>query len=220
MAARWQKQEINTFTTVLSLPCIQFHNLGCNRPRSDLKRNCRVSTCDLLSVDTSGLWLLMCLLIFFHTVCDFSADELTEMKQMQPQTLAKLFLKHGALVPFWRCLRCVKVRNDLNFPLTFIRRSSKVLLQRQMNACLLKITHSENTQWGDRCFYQPNMPKYIYCGVATSWGSEQCFSNVPARTGARAWIGHSQLQALSAKQLFGIRCEPRVSIRGSANSTD
>lgn len=201
MAARWQQQEINTFTTVLSLQSIQFHGLCSDRPRSELKHECikcaymwSTQCCHIRSVDS---------LVFldFLSYCEWF---LAQMKEMQLQTL-------WAPVPLWR-FRMHKSPRRFTFPFNIDQNIQPI--------GLLKITHSENTQRDDRCFSQPNTPKYIYCGVATLWGSEQCFSNVPAWTGARAWTGHSQLQALSAEQLFGIRCEPRVSMRGSANPTD
>lgn len=213
MAARWQQQEINTFTTVLSLQSIQFHDLCSNRPRSELKHKCikcaymwSTQCCHIRSVDS---------LVFldFLSYCEWFLAQMSFKHRWK-----KCNFKLSEYLSLSEGLGCIKVQEDLHFPSTLIRRSSLGLLK--TIACLLKIIHSENTQRDDRCFSQPNTPKYIYCGVATLSGSEQCFSNVPAWTGARAWTGHSQLQALSAKQLFGIRCEPRVSMRGSANPTD
>lgn len=99
MAARWQQQEINTFTTVLSLQSIQFHDLCSTRPGSELKHKCikcaymwSTQCCHIRSVDS---------LVFldFLSYCEwffFSTDEFqTQMKEMQLQTVR-------VPVPFWR----------------------------------------------------------------------------------------------------------------------
>lgn len=70
MAARLQQQEINTFSTVLSLLSVQFHNQRSNRPRPGLMHICIKCTCYLLSVRSVDCHFLGG--IFFHTVFDLN----------------------------------------------------------------------------------------------------------------------------------------------------
>lgn len=140
MAARWQQQEINTFTTVLSLQSIQFHGLCSDRPRSELKHECikcaymwSTQCCHIRSVDS---------LVFldFLSYCEWF---LAQMKEMQRQTL-------WAPVPLWR-FRMHKSPRRFTFPFNIDQNIQPI--------GLLKITHSENTQRDDRCFFPTKYAK-------------------------------------------------------------
>ena len=63
--------------------------------------------------------------------------------------------------------------------------------QRRAEECLLAGNNSiwNHSEREDRCFSPTNMPKYFYCGVGTSRGSEPCFSKCACPDRSRSfWI--------------------------------